>query len=127
MNIWPTHPVIYEISTWVWLGELSQKYQRPVNLANVPPEEWDSIAAYGFDAVWFMGVWERSPEGIAIAQRNPGLLDDFRRALPDFTPEDNVGSPYCVRRYVVDSHLGGPAGMAAAREALSRRGLRLIL
>ena len=29
MNPWPKHPVIYEINTWVWLGELSQKYQRP--------------------------------------------------------------------------------------------------
>jgi hypothetical protein len=127
MSAWPTHPIIYEINTWVWLGELSRKYQRPVDLATVPPEEWDSIAAYGFDAVWLMGVWERSPEGIAIAQRNQGLLEDFRRALPDFSAEDNVGSPYCVRRYVVDSHLGGPAGLATARDALSRRGLRLIL
>jgi hypothetical protein len=119
--------VIYEIDTWVWLDELSRKYRRPVDLAGVPQEEWDSIAAYGFDAVWLMGVWERSPEGIAISMRNEGLLEDFRRALPDFSAEDNVGSPYCVRRYVVDEHLGGPAGLAAAREALSRRGLRLIL
>ena len=41
---------------------------------------------------------------------NPGLLDDFQRALPDFAAEDNVGSPYCVRRYVVDEHLGGAEG-----------------
>ena len=68
MRAWPTHPVVYEINTWVWLGELSRKYQRPVDLATVPPAEWDSIGAYGFDAVWFMGVWERSPAGIAIAQ-----------------------------------------------------------
>ena len=54
---------------------------------------------------------------------NQGLLDDFRRALPDFAAADNVGSPYCVRRYVVDAHLGGPAGLAAAREELARRGL----
>ena len=127
MSTWPTHPVIYEINTWVWLNELSRKYRRPVDLATVPPEEWDSIAAYDFDAVWLMGVWERSPEGIAISMRNEGLLGDFHRALPDFTAEDNVGSPYCVRRYVVDPHLGGPAGLAATREALSRRGLRLIL
>src|SRR5690242_754060 len=125
MDTWPTHPVIYEINTWVWLGELSRKYQRPLSLADVPAAEWDSIAAYDFDAVWLMGIWERSPQGIAIAMQNQGLLDDFRRALPDFSAEDNVGSPYCVRRYVVDSHLGGPAGLAAAREALSRRGLRL--
>jgi len=111
----------------VWLGELSRKYPGPLNLATVPQQEWDAIAALGFDAVWFMGVWERSPAGIGISMRNPGLLEDFRRALPDFAAQDNVGSPYCVRSYVVDEHLGGPAGLAAARQALARRGVRLIL
>ena len=72
MITWPKHPVIYEINTWVWLGELGRKYQRPVNLATVPPEEWDQIASLGFDAVWFMGVWERSPAGIAIANAEQG-------------------------------------------------------
>jgi hypothetical protein len=127
MKPWPKYPVIYEINTWMWLSELSRNYQRPVNLATVPPEKWDSIASRGFDAVWFMGVWERSPAGIEISMRNPGLLEDFRRALPDFAAEDNVGSPYCVRRYVVDEHLGGPPGLAAARRLLRERGLRLIL
>jgi hypothetical protein len=127
MKTWPLHPVIYEINTWVWLNELSQKYQRAVNLATVPSAEWDQIASFGFDAVWFMGVWERSPAGIAISMQNPGLLEDFKRALPDFTAEDNVGSPYCVRRYVVDEHLGGPQGLATARSNLRERGLRLIL
>ncbi|MGO9107993.1 MAG: alpha-amylase family glycosyl hydrolase [Thermoguttaceae bacterium] len=127
MKTWPKHPVIYEINTWVWLRELGHKYQRPANLCTVPAEEWDQIASLGFDAVWFMGVWERSPAGIEVSMRNKGLLEDFRRALPDFSAEDNVGSPYCVRRYVVDEHLGGPAGLAAAREMLAKRGLRLIL
>ncbi len=127
METWPKHPVLYEINTWVWLGDLCRKYKRPVNLATVPPEEWDAIASHGFDAVWFMGVWERSPAGIEISMRNKGLLDDFRRALPDFSARDNVGSPYCVRRYVVDGHLGGPQGLAAARKTLAKRGIRLIL
>ena len=127
MKPWSKHPVIYEINTWVWLWELSRKYQRAVNLATVPELEWDAIAAYGFDVVWFMGVWERSPAGIAIAMRNKGLLEDFSRALPDFSAEDNVGSPYCVRRYVVDQHLGGPEGLAAARQALAKRGIHLLL
>jgi hypothetical protein len=124
---WPRHPVIYEINTWVWLDELSRKYQKPVHLATVPEQEWEVIAALGFDAVWFMGVWERSPAGIEISMRNPGLLADFRRALPDFAAPDNVGSPYCVRRYVVDGHLGGPVGLAEARKALAKHGIRLVL
>ncbi|BCS32294.1 hypothetical protein TBR22_A15040 [Luteitalea sp. TBR-22] len=127
MQSWPRHPVIYEISTWAWLEDLSRSAGQVVDLGTVPSAEWDAIAARGFDAVWFMGVWERSPAGIAISMQNPGLLEDFRRALPDFAPEDNVGSPYCVRRYVVDPRLGGPQGLAAARAALAQRGLRVIL
>ena len=127
MRSWPRYPVIYEINTWVWLDELSRKYNRSVSLSTVPAEEWDFLSSFGFDAIWLMGVWERSPAGIAIANQNQGLLEDFRRALPDYRSEDNVGSPYCVRQYVVDEHLGGPEGLAVARRELARRGLRLIL
>jgi hypothetical protein len=121
------HPVIYEINAWVWLDELSGKYERSVTLSTVPPEEWDELGSLGVDAIWFMGVWERSPKGIHVALNNEGLMAEFRRVLPDLRPEDIVGSPYCVRRYVVDDHLGGPAGLAAARSALRERAMGLIL
>ena len=124
---WPRYPAVYEINTWVWLADLSAKLGIIVELGSVPPAEWDAIAGFGFDAVWLMGVWERSPAGIAIANANQGLQEDFRRALPDFHPADNVGSPYCVRAYKVDELLGGPAGLAAARKELARRGMGLIL
>jgi glycosidase len=127
MSAWPRYPTLYEINAWVWLSELSKKAGKPVDLGSVPSAEWDAIAAHGFDAVWLMGVWERSPAGIAIANKNPGLIQDFQRALPDFRLEDNVGSPYCVRGYEVDKHLGGPKGLTLAREELANRGLRLIL
>ncbi len=127
MSVWPRYPTLYEINTWVWLSELSKKTGKSVDLASVPSAEWDAISALGFDAVWLMGVWERSPAGIAIANKNPGLLQDFQRALPDFRLEDNVGSPYCVRGYEVDKHLGGPKGLSLARKELANRGLRLIL
>ncbi|HVW87538.1 MAG TPA: alpha-amylase family glycosyl hydrolase [Bryobacteraceae bacterium] len=127
MSQWPRCPTLYEINTWVWLGELRERFGDSTHLGCVPEAEWDSLARFGFDAVWLMGVWERSPAGIAIANGNPGLLRDFRRALPDFRPRDNVGSPYCVRRYVVDRQLGGPEGLAVARAELAKRGMRLIL
>ncbi len=75
----------------------------------------DRLSFFGADAIWFMGAWERSPEGIRIALSNEGLMADFRRALPDVRSEDIVGSPYCVRRYVVDDHLGGLEGLTVAR------------
>ncbi len=127
MPAWPPYPTLYEINTWVWLAELSSNTGSSIDLGSVPPAEWDAIAALGFDAVWLMGVWERSPAGITIANLNRNLQADFRRALPDFCSEDNVGSPYCVRRYVVDRHLGGQVGLQIARDELAERGLRLVL
>src|SRR5881628_1506103 len=113
------HPFIYELNAWVWLEELRARMGNTTGLAGVPAAEWEAIAALGFDAVWLMGVWERSPAGIAIALENTGLCESFRRALPDFTTADVVGSPYCIRGYTVDAHLGGPSGLASARAALA--------
>jgi len=127
MRSWPKYPTLFEINTWVWLSDLSRKRGASVDLATVPGSEWDAIAGLGFDAVWLMGVWERSPAGIAIANGTKTLLDDFRFTLPDFRTADNVGSPYCVRRYAVDEHLGGPDALAVARRELAARGMRLIL
>jgi hypothetical protein len=127
MLAWPRYPTIYEINTWVWLQELGRKHSAPMSLATLPDEEWDALAQLKVDAIWFMGIWERSPAGITIAMGNQGLLADFHRALPDFTAADNVGSPYCVRRYVVDARLGGNEGLAKAREALAQRGMGLML
>jgi hypothetical protein len=62
-----------------------------------------------------------------IESQNKGLIEDFRRALPDYRQEDNVESPYCVRQYVVDEYLGGPEGLVAARTELARMGLKLLL
>ncbi len=121
------HPLVYEINAWVWLAELSAAAGRPVDLGSVPPEAWDGLAALGPDAVWLMGVWERSPAGVAIALANPDLVASFRAALPDYRDADVVGSPYCIRGYAVDPHLGGPAGLAAARAALADRGVGLVL
>ncbi|MGA7237900.1 MAG: alpha-amylase family glycosyl hydrolase [Bryobacteraceae bacterium] len=127
MRTWPRYPSLFEINTWVWLSDLSVKCGRRLDLGSIPPAEWDALGARGFDAVWLMGVWERSPRGIAISNANQGLLEEFRRSLPDFRLADNVGSPYSVRRYVVDRHLGGPEGLVIARRELAKRGIRLIV
>jgi hypothetical protein len=127
MYAWPRYPAIYEINTWPWLSKLSRTAGCPVTLANVPEEQWDELASLGFNAVWLMGVWERSPAGISIVERELGLVAEFKRALPDFRPADNVGSPYCVRHYTVDAALGGSEGLRRARAELDRRGMGLVL
>jgi hypothetical protein len=112
-------PTVYELNTAVWLAGR--------RLDEVDGAAWDALAALPVDAVWLMGVWERSRAGLAIAQSDPGLAAGNRAALPDLRPEDVIGSPYCVRDYVVDERFGGPAALAQARAELAARGLKLIL
>ena len=131
MRAWPRHPVVHEVFTWVWLGEVSARAGRPVTLADVPAPEWDAVARPGVDVVWLMGVWERSPMGAAIARSTPSMRSAAEAALPGVDgsalDEAIVGSAYCVRSWTVDPHLGGDAGLAVARAALAERGVRLVL
>ena len=91
MPKWPRYPTIYEVDTWVWLSDLTQKLGSSVDLSCVPSAEWDAIATYGFDAVWLMGVWERSPAGIAIANRNENLLERFPPSASRFPTARQCG------------------------------------
>jgi hypothetical protein len=127
LNPLTPRPIIYEINTWAWLNELGRNYNRLVTLENVPSEQWDAIASLSVDAVWLMGVWERSSEGIRISSYDAEKLKGFRAVLSDFDAKDNIGSAYCIRGYSVDEHLGGPAGLARARKELAQRSMRLIL
>ncbi|HKO25906.1 MAG TPA: alpha-amylase family glycosyl hydrolase [Solirubrobacteraceae bacterium] len=123
----PPRLTLYEINAATWLERLGRVRGRPLGLGEVPVAEWDALAALPVDAVWLMGVWQRSPKGLHIALADPGLDVEFHAALPDLRSEDVIGSPYCVRDYVVDDRFGGPEGLAAAREQLAARGLGLIL
>jgi len=124
---WTTNPIIYEINTWVWLDDLSRECGRPVTLATVPEKAWDALASMGVDALWLMGVWERSPKSVRIGRASQPLLRQYKSALPDFSSSDVVGSPYSVRRYEVARRLGEDPALSVAREKLDERGIRLIL
>ncbi len=124
---WPAHPVIYELSTLPWLNEVSARAGHQVTLADVPASEWDAVTLPGVDAVWLMGVWERSPVGREIALGDEAVRRQVAELLPDATDADIVGSPYCIRRYRVDPQFGGPQALVVARTALAGRGVRLLL
>jgi hypothetical protein len=120
-------PTVYEINTAVWLERLGRDRGGRLALHEVPGAEWDKLAALPVDAIWLMGVWERSPAGLRIALSNPGIDAANRAALADLREDDVIGSPYCVRDYVVDQRFGGPEALAAARRELAARGLALVL
>ncbi|HEY3294120.1 MAG TPA: alpha-amylase family glycosyl hydrolase [bacterium] len=116
---------ILEINTRVWLRELGRG--TPLSLSKVPESFFEEWQKQGFDTVWLMGVWLPSPGSYDAALKDPFLLEDYHRALPDWRNEDVGGSPYAVRGYTVNSALGGEAALADFRARLAKRGMRLLL
>ena len=82
---WPAQPVIYELNTAIWLTGLSRAAGRRRPWPTCPTPTGTRRPRH-VDAVWLMGVWERSPAGLALANANAGLLASFREALPDLEP-----------------------------------------
>ncbi|HLL75007.1 MAG TPA: alpha-amylase family glycosyl hydrolase [Pyrinomonadaceae bacterium] len=126
-NFGTRYPTVFEINTWVWLAELGRAGGRAVTLGAVPQDEIERIAGYGFDAVWLMGVWERSHAARAVSRSHAGWLDEYRRLLPDLEERDIVGSPYAIRAYRVEPSFGGDEELRALRRRFADAGMRLIL
>jgi hypothetical protein len=121
------HPHLYEINTWAWLEALSRCEGRKLSLAEVPDRDWDGLERLGFDLVWLMGVWERSPLGRRIAQTDSPLFPLYEQALPGWRLDQVVGSPYSIRDYSPDPRIGTWLDIDSARQKLHARNMGLIL
>jgi glycosidase len=121
------NPHLYEINARIFIRRLSQKYGRALTLATVPDEEWQELARLGFDLVWLMGVWQRSPGSRQEALLDTALRQAYDRALPGWTDSDVAGSPYAVHDYKLDPSLGKPAGLAQLKRKLNQQGIALVL
>lgn len=123
---WREHPILYEINTWPWLTELSERYNKKIIFDNIPEEIIHNYLKK-FDVIWLMGVWERSPASERIAREEPNLQKEYGRALDHIKEEDIVGSPYAVYYYHVNEDLGGKKGLIDFREKLHDNNINIIL
>jgi hypothetical protein len=123
---WIRNPKILEINTFPWLHRLSETYNTPINLNNIPEQIFNQEIKL-FDVLWLMGVWERSPASKRIALEHPDLLREYHKVLHDFKDEDIIGSPYSVYYYHVDKSIGGVDGLKNIREKLAEEDIQLIL
>ena len=80
----PPRPTVYEINTAVWLERLGRWRGRPLLLGEVPAARVGRARRRcPVDAVWLMGVWQRSPAGLRIAlERSRSSTPGNRAALP---------------------------------------------
>jgi glycosidase len=109
---WMPRTVMLAKSAFVWLDQLSKFYHRPIHrLDEVPDEELDTMARRGFNALWLIGLWERSRASQRIKQLtgNP----------------DAAASAYSLFDYTVAGDLGGEEAYLRLRDRAWQRGIRL--
>ena len=109
---WMPRTVLIAKSIYVWLDQLSKAYSRLIHrLDEIPDEELNTLARRGFNALWLIGIWERSRASQRIKQLtgNP----------------DAVASAYSLYDYTIANDLGGDAAYANLRDRASARGIRL--
>ncbi|HEX9759651.1 MAG TPA: alpha-amylase family glycosyl hydrolase, partial [Candidatus Acidoferrales bacterium] len=121
------HPHLYEIHTWAWLEQLSAAQGKRITLAGVPDSDWDALAELGFDVVWLMGVWERSPRARRIARTETSMFAGYDEGRPGWRLEDVAGSPYAIHNYQPDARIGSWEDLDGVRRKLHARGMRLLL
>ncbi|MBN1303606.1 MAG: alpha-amylase [Anaerolineales bacterium] len=109
---WMPRLVLMAKNTYVWLDQLSKKYQRHIHrLDHIPNEELDELAGWGITGLWLIGLWERSQASQRIKHwmGNP----------------DAVASAYSLYDYVVASDLGGDDAYYNLRSRAWAHGIRL--
>jgi len=109
---WMPNVVMIAKSTYVWLDQLSKKYARAINrLDHIPDEELDVIARRGFNALWLIGLWERSSASQKIKQicGNP----------------EAISSAYSLYDYIIASDLGGEEAYQSLRKRAWKKGIRI--
>lgn len=109
---WMPRLVLMAKNTYVWLEQLSRKYQRWIRyLSDVPDEELNLLAQRGFTGLWLIGLWERSRASQRIKQR----MGDY----------DAVASAYSLYSYDIAEDLGGWGALDNLRWRAWQRGIRL--
>src|SRR2546428_499328 len=124
------HPLVYEINTRCWLGELAaQLGSSPGSsgLGSVPDTEFERWRNLGFTHIWLMGVWPTGPRSRAAALADPSFGRSLADTVSDWKEEDFAGSPFAVADYTVARELGGELGLKKFRKQLHANGLGLLL
>ncbi len=109
---WMPRVVVIAKSTYVWLDQLSKQYRQDIHrLDQIPDEELDKLADWGFTGLWLIGLWERSEASRRIKHL---------RGNPDA-----VASAYALYDYQIATDLGGDEAYANLRDRAWQRGIRL--
>lgn len=109
---WMPKLVLMAKNIYVWLGQLSKKYQRPIHrLDQIPDQDLELLARWGFSGLWLIGLWERSLASKKIKERlgNP----------------ETMASAYSLFDYQIANDLGGEEAYQNLKDRAWKQGIRL--
>lgn len=113
---------IYELNTRIFCLE------NQCRIDEIPSWFLESQEVLAADWVWLMGVWKPSPRSVEICKSHEGLQREFKKALPDFSESDIIGSPYSIYEYLPNPILAKDmAQIRKFKRSLERIGKKLIL
>ncbi len=99
MTAFPARADPLRTECMAWLARMEQLEGRPLTLeGGSRTNAGDDEARLGVDAVWLMGVWERSPAGRTLALSNRVSWRDGKGFCPAFSHRTWLDLPYCIRR-----------------------------
>jgi len=109
---WMKDTIILTKHTLVWLDQLSKKYNKKIKrLDQIPNEELKEISERNFNALWLIGIWERSPASKKIKE----LTGNF----------DCVSSAYSIYNYKIAGNLGGRKALLNLSKRAEKVGIKL--
>ncbi|MBD3255248.1 MAG: alpha-amylase [Candidatus Lokiarchaeota archaeon] len=109
---WMPKVIMIAKNIYVWLDQLSKKYHRNISKINeIPDEELEQLRKWGFNALWLIGLWERSQASKTIKRwcGNP----------------EAEASAYSLYDYEIANDLGGYDAYKNLKDRAWARGIRL--
>ncbi len=109
---WMPNVVMIAKNTFVWLYQLSKKYGREIKrLDQIPDEELETLASFNINALWLIGVWQRSEASKKIKRLRGN--------------SEATASAYSLFDYEIAAELGGEEAYRNLDARAKKLGIRL--
>ncbi|MCY3412478.1 MAG: hypothetical protein INQ03_12645 [Candidatus Heimdallarchaeota archaeon] len=109
---WMPKTILLAKNVYVWMDQLSRKHKMEIRtIADIPDVELEEIKQQGFNALWLIGIWQRSYASRRIKQIRGNI--------------DAVSSAYAIHDYQISDRIGGEDLLKQFQERLMRYGIRL--
>jgi len=109
---WHRDLVLISKNTFVWLEQLSRKYQRTIStLDQIPADEIEYLKSFGINGIWLIGIWKRSQAS--------------RKIKGMYGRKNLIASAYSIYEYSIAEEIGGEDAYEKFKQLANRYDLHV--